>query len=423
MSTQVFVASTAFGLATLAAAIDEGLFEPAEHRVLVLTNNSGLPEISIGIPEVAGWEPLSSRFDTVVDYNDAVAPLHPAGWIPRAAELPMWERFFRLRWGLEGDLELVIESIQAAPAHTMARIFADARIHVYADGLMSYGPTRSSLPDDVGWRIERLLHLDLIPGLTPMLLTEWDVPPVVIGWPSFRAVIASLTSERPAPSEPYALVLGQYLAAADLLTPEEEIGLYAEMITRTGFDRVLFKPHPSAPASHYAALRAAAAAAGVELEICPDPELVESWLGRGSVGVVVGCFSTALLTAATAYGLPVVQHGTELMLDRLTPFQNSNRIPVTLVDALVPTLDGTTRPPLDLNDLVNAVGYTMQADRYSDRRGAAAAFLTAHPEARARYVKRRRLTRLHLPGGLPPQVRRRSLRRRLGRILRGNFAA
>lgn len=419
MTTQIFVASTAFGLATLAAAIDEGLFAPADHRLLVLTNNSGLPETSIGVPEVAGWDQLRSRFDTVVDYNEAVAPLHPAGWIPRAAELPMWERCFRRLWDLEGDLELVIESIQAAPAHTLARIFADARIHVYADGLMSYGPTRSALPDDVGWRIERLLHLDLVPGLTPMLLTEWDVPPVVVGWPSFRAVIASLTPERPAPAEPYALVLGQYLAAADLLTPAEEIGLYAEMITRTGYPRVVFKPHPSAPASHYPALRAAAVAAGVELEIYSDPELAESWLARGSVGVVVGCFSTALLTAATAYGVPVAQHGAELMINRLTPFQNSNRIPVTLVDAVVPALDGTTRAPLDLDELVNAVGYAMQADRYPDRRDAAVAFLTAHPDARGRYVKRRRLTRLHLPGGLPVRIGRRSLRRRLGRILRG----
>lgn len=423
MSAQVFVASTAFGLATLVAAIDEGLFEPAAHRTLVLTNNAALPEISIGIPDVAGWPALRSRFDSVVDYNDAVTPLHPAGWIPRAAELPIWERYLRLRWGLEGDLELVIESIQTAPAHTVARIFADARIHVYADGLMSYGPTRSTLPDEVGWRIERLLHLDLVPGLTPMLLSEWDVPPVVIGWPGFRAVIASLSPERPAPSEPYALVLGQYLAAADLITPAEETDLYAEMITRTGHRRVVFKPHPSAPASQYTALRAAASATGIELEICADPELAESWLGRGSVGVVVGCFSTALLTAATGYGLPVARHGTELMLDRLTPFQNSNRIPVTLVDAVVPALDGTTRPPLDLDALVAAVGYTMQAERYPDRRAAAAAFLSAHPEARSRYVKRRRLTRLQLPGGMPPRVRRRSLRRRLRRILHRTRAA
>jgi hypothetical protein len=41
------------------------------------------------------------------------------------------------------------------------------------------------------------------------------------------------------------------------------------------------------------------------------------------------------MTASSIYGLPVARLGTELMLERLTPFQNSNRIPVTLVDALV----------------------------------------------------------------------------------------
>ena len=53
---------------------------------------------------------------------------------------------------------------------------------------------------------------------------------------------------------------------------------------------------------------------------------------------MVGCFSTAMLTASSLYGLPVTRLGTELMLERLSPFQNSNRIPITLVDALIPDL-------------------------------------------------------------------------------------
>jgi hypothetical protein len=251
----------------------------------------------------------------------------------------------------------------------------------------------------------------------------------VIGWPSFRAVIGSLSPERPAPSEPYALVLGQYLAAADLLTPEEEIDLYAEMVTRTGYRRVRFKPHPSAPASQYPALRAAAAAAGVELEICPDPELAESWLDSGSVGVVVGCFSTALLTAATAYGLPVARHGTELMIDRLTPFQNSNRIPVTLADLLLrpgdPGTPATAEPPEPapgaVGAVVRAVAYCMQPALHPGLRAGAAATWAEHPGWRDRYVRRRRLTALELPGSRPPRPPaplRLRLRRQLGRVAR-----
>lgn len=57
------------------------------------------------------------------------------------------------------------------PAQALCRIFGDARIDVYADGLMSYGPTRTTLPGMVAGRIERLLHLDLVPGVTPLLLS------------------------------------------------------------------------------------------------------------------------------------------------------------------------------------------------------------------------------------------------------------
>ena len=53
---------------------------------------------------------------------------------------------------------------------------------------------------------------------------------------------------------------------------------------------------------------------------------------------MAGCFSTALCTASAFYGIPVARIGTEPLLDRLTPYQNSNRVPVTLVDALLPDL-------------------------------------------------------------------------------------
>src|SRR5690348_17927762 len=60
-------------------------------------------------------------------------------------------------------------------------------ITVYADGLMSYGPTRNKLGLLVDSRIDRLLHLDLVPGLRPMLLTEFGVPSEVeIGRASCR---------------------------------------------------------------------------------------------------------------------------------------------------------------------------------------------------------------------------------------------
>jgi hypothetical protein len=430
--TQLFVASTAFGLATVAAAVADGLFDepveragPPPRRVLVVTNNAEMPEAAAGLLEVSGATQLAQRFDAVYDYNELIEPQHPTSWRPREDDLPLWQRHFGDRWKLSDDVRLVVESIQTDPALALCRIFANARIDVYADGLMSYGPTRNPLPDSVGARVERLLHLDLVPGVAPLLLSDWQVPARLISTTAFREVIAELTSPSAEPAEQVVLVLGQYLAAADLLTEAEETALYAEMVVggaATYGGRVVFKPHPCAPRTQHLALRRAAEAAGVDLRISADTELAECWFARGAVAVVIGCFSTALLTAASCYGLPVARIGTELMLDRLTPYQNSNRIPVTIVDALVPDLrspqEAVRGEAVQLDELVTAVGYAMQPRRYANRRSAAADFLARYPTSRARYVKRQRLTRLRLPGGLPPRPIRSRVRRTLRRLHR-----
>jgi len=233
VTTQIFLASTAFGLATVVAALEDGAFEPAERRILVLTCNTEMPEASTPLLQIHGVSELCARFDQVYDYNEAIEPLHPAGWQPRSSELPLWERSFRRLWSLGDDqLQLVVESIQVNPAQALCKILGDARIDVYADGLMSYGPTRSAVPDNIGCRIERLLHLDLVPGLRPMLLSEWAVPSVIISSMSLRSVVKSMISggtgeELTRAGEPHraALVVGQYLAAGMLLTEQEEIEL------------------------------------------------------------------------------------------------------------------------------------------------------------------------------------------------------
>ena len=43
---------------------------------------------------------------------------------------------------------------------------------MFSDGLMGYGPTRDALPGDIGGRVERVLYLDLVPWLEPLLLRE-----------------------------------------------------------------------------------------------------------------------------------------------------------------------------------------------------------------------------------------------------------
>ncbi|NJQ00639.1 hypothetical protein HCK00_08815 [Streptomyces sp. PLAI1-29] len=471
----MFLASTLYGVATLAAALDAGCWEPCDRRLLLVSNNAATPETTTPLDAMPGFRPLRSRFDRVLSWNDTIRPYHPGGWAPRPDDVPLWERQLRRAWELgDDDLEIVVESIQVNPASAVAQLFPDAAVDVYADGLMSYGPTRVKLDPLIGTRVRRLLHLDLVPGLRPLLLTEFErveqrivpgaaftsvlgevsdaVDADLLGWPdpasgtdaASAASPASTPGHGPAPGAP-ALLLGQYLSALDILTAEEEERLHVRMlrgVAALGHRRIVFKPHPTAPARWSRTLEKEAGELGVDLTVLDVPVLAEVLYRRMRPALVVGCFSTALLTAAVFYGLPVARTGTELLLERLSPYQNSNRVPVTIVDALLPDLDedgavlrGATAPALlrsgeQLTDLVSAVGYAMQAQLYPELRPVAERYLRAHLDRYTwRYFKRRRLTALALPGAVPsqlaflprnPTVRRavrraRSVRRRMTR--------
>ncbi|MFI7092029.1 polysialyltransferase family glycosyltransferase [Streptomyces lydicus] len=415
--TQIFVASTLYGAATLAAALDADCFAPADRRLLLLSNNATTPETTASLDTMPGFDRLRGRFDRVLSWNETISPFHPGGWSPRSDDAPLWERHLRLLWGLGDDhVELVLESIQVNPALAIAQLFPDAPIDVYADGLMSYGPTRNKLDPLIGTRINRLLHLDLVQGLEPLLLTEFDVATQTVPTDAFTAVLAELADVSGPLDVPEggALLLGQYLSALGILTPEEEEELHVRMVrgaVERGHREIVFKPHPSAPARWSRLLEREAEKLDLALTVLDTPVLAEVLYQRMRPALVVGCFSTALLTASTFYGLPTARTGTGLLLERLTPYQNSNRIPVTLVDALVPDLGDTTGQPRALaspesvEGLVAAVGYAMQHQICPQLRPAAERYLAAHLDTYTwRYFKRRRLTALALPGAIPSQL-------------------
>ena len=323
MTTQIFLASTLYGTATLAAALDSDCFRPADRRILLVCNNAATPETTPGLDEMPGFERLRERFDDVKSWNETISPFHPGGWSPRPDDVPLWERHLRLLWQLSDDeVELVVESIQVNPALGFCQIFTGAPVTVYADGLMSYGPTRNKIDPLVGTRVDRLLHLDLVPGLKPVLLTEFGVGPELVPTDAFVKVLAELadTAEAlPAVDEP-ALLLGQYLSALDILTAEEEEELHVRMLRGAvglGHTRVVFKPHPSAPARWSRALEKEAGRLGAELTVLDTPVLAEVLYQRMRPALVVGCFSTALFTASALYGLPVARTGTGALLERL----------------------------------------------------------------------------------------------------------
>ncbi|MBL1105772.1 hypothetical protein JK361_14465 [Streptomyces sp. 5-8] len=422
-TTHIFCASTLYGAATLAAALDAGLFEPADRRLLVVTNNAANPETTPSVDRMPGFRSIGDRFDAVLSWNETIAPLHPSGWGPRANDIPMWERYVRLLWDLGDDrIRLTVESVQVNPALALCQLFTGAPVDVYADGLISYGPTRDKIDPLVGTRIERLLHLDLVPGLTPLLLTEFGVRPELVPTEVFLKVLEELAeddTELPGTGEPRpALLLGQYLSALEILSAAEEEELHLRMVrgaVALGHRRLVFKPHPVAPARWSRLLQAEAERLGAELTLLDVPVLAEVAFRRLRPALVVGCFSTALFTAAALYGLPVARVGTDTVLARLAPYQNSNRVPVTIADALLPDLgdgagvSGWSMPSRDRVDelaaLLRAVGFAMQPKIYPQLRGAAERYLARHLDPHTwRYFKRRRLTALALPGAVPAQL-------------------
>ncbi|MEU2828185.1 polysialyltransferase family glycosyltransferase [Streptomyces lavendulae] len=437
--TQVFLASTLYGTATLAAALDAGSFPAAARRILLTSNHGPTPEVTPGIDAMPGFEALRTRFDEVRDWNAFLAPQHPSTWAPRPDDVPLWERQLRSLWGLGGDrIELVVESLQVPPAQSLCRLFPGAAVDVYADGLMSYGPTRFRLDPQIGMRVRRVLHLDLVPGLEPLLLTEFGVPAEPVPAPAFLKVMAELAGPAGLPDEsdyvppePCALLLGQYLSALDLMSPAQEEELHVAMVRgawERGHRELVFKPHPSAPAAYSRRAEEEAERLGARLTVLDAPVLAETLYERLRPALVAGCFSTGLLTARALYGIPVARTGTGPLLARLAPYQNSNRIPLTLVDALVPDLaaepaDGPGAPE-DLPGLVTAVGFAMQPRILADRRERAETHLARHLDGRTRhYFNRRRLTTLGLPGGIPAQLsflpRSPAVRRAVHRLRRG----
>jgi Alpha-2,8-polysialyltransferase (POLYST) len=399
--TQIFYSSTLFGTMTLAAAMDAGRFGAhTERRVLLVSNNAAIPEITPALDDAPGFASLRPRFDEVVSWNDIVAPLHPSEWIARAVEIPMLERLIRSQLSIDSDpSELVLESIAVPPARTLSALIRDCPITVYSDGLMSYGPTRDPVPLETSSRITRLLHLDLVPDVTPLLLREAGVAPDALPGAAFRRVL----DEQPEPGalSGTAMILGQYLSALDIVTPAEEAELYADMLralVAQGHQEIAFKPHPAAGRSHVRSLRAVAASLSAQLRVVPESVPAEVCFRTLRPELVAGCFSTALVTASQLFGIPVATMGGELMLERLTPYQNSNRIPATIVDASFPRLarDGTIYdpPPVELSELTEAVGYCMQPDIYPALHEAAGRYVEMYGPSR--YFKKRRLTAVGL---------------------------
>ncbi|MCS3844473.1 alpha-2,8-polysialyltransferase family protein [Microbacterium sp. AK031] len=440
--TQLFILHSAYGLTTASAALDEGLIEAGEERVLVPVNSARIPETSLAIHEQPNLRSLCARFDRIEPLDEILSPLHPSSWHPVAADFPILKRLLSRAWNLDDDLELFVQSPQVAPARTLLSLFPNARITIIGDGLMTYSPMRVKLPRTVVERVGRVVYADVVPGVEPLVLggarptlpreTEpgslslmpqarsrddgaqrMPVPPA-----AFRRVLQETAAADPqldalADGTPTVLVLGQYLSALGLVSAAEEIAMQGDMINRAAAwnpRRIVFKPHPSAPPLVTDAVRERAEAHGAEFVEYRGVESAELVAERLDVDGVVAGFSTALPTVQTLFDRPIASSGTQTVLRRLTPYGNSNRVPATIVDALTRT-DGRYRDPAQLQLLIDAVGYAMQPKIAAHLRPRAEELLDRFdPAERDRYFDLRRLVELRLPGAPVEPIVRRALR-------------
>ncbi len=433
---QLVLASTFFQCLSLVAAVDAGALPDAAERILVLADGSQAPELTVPLAEQDGFDVVRSRFDRVVDLGALLYPRRPVQFAPRREEHPVWERLLRSHWRLGGGpLQLVLDFVQVNPGLSLAQVFADAELWTHSDGLMTYSPTRRTLPLPLTQRLTGLVHLDLVPGLRPQMLAEHGVVHRRVALPALGAVLDEVRRASPTDgsgdetvrsggNRPTALVLGQYLSSLGLVTGAEEAALNRSLV-RAAADRgaevCVFKPHPAAPGGHALALAEEARRLGITLEIDTRGEAAELTVHRRRPSWVISCFSTGLSTAAYLLGVPAVAVGTTQLLPRLAPYENSNRVPLVLAEALFgrgdfrpPALAGPDPGSRDLQRLVETVAYCMQPGLHpgsADRAAAYLQLLEPEPELLALFFKRRRLTRLGLPGALPAPTWRSRTRR------------
>ena len=409
---QIIQISTQYQLANIVALIRAGhLGEAKERRILVIANNSFAPELTPAADDMPGSAGLLTHFDLVVDWNATIWPNHPKAFGISGERAPIMQRSLRSEWAIAENepIDLLVESLPGHPAGVLTQIFTTATISVHSDGLMSYGPIRNPLSLPQYQRLQTIYYTDLLPGITPRQLAEHSPDRVALPPADLKSVIEDMAAEvapelaaadlvDPIPNA--GMVLGQYLAQIDLITAEEELDLHLQMIDEVKareLSTVIFKPHPTSARTTIEPLRKRSHELGLEFVLADVPLLAEIVIATTQPQLVVSCYSTGLATARALFGTATAAIGTSMMLEVLAPYQNSNRIPLTIVDAL-----HTGGHALqDLGPLIDAVTYCMQSETASHLRGNAIEFLESAVSGEdMKYFKRKRLSKLDLPGQL-----------------------
>ena len=315
------------------------------------------------------------------------------------------------------DVELVVGTSALQTGRALTRLWSVAPVSLLAGGAAAYGPTHDALSGRLAKRVDQVLHLDLVPGLRPLLLAERSIATRAVPLERYRSAATSLPGPDPLP-DPTTLVLGRSAAWAGTLDRDEQAELLVAMVQRcaeAGHSRIVLLFDADPPPRTRRQLEKAARGARADLTLVTDPGPAEAWFAHDGVRLVVGCATDELLVARQVFGRRVAQLDTDVVIRRLDPFADPRRTGATLVGATVPDLrswtsspEGEELPPVDLPGLMGTVAYAMEPELLADSRAAAIGFLEVHPKLRRRFVRKRRLSELRLPGG------KRKVRKTLG---------
>ena len=374
--TTVLATSSLAGVAFLATAVKASRFS-GERTVLLVANEAQTPEIVVAPWEAPGFAALAAAFDEVIWFNELIAPLHPVAWRPPAAEIPLLARLLRTRVAPDHDIaELVVESVLAGSGRALVELIPDVPITVATHGLELYAPVVSDASSEIGGRVTRLLHVDLVPGVGPLLRYHPAITAEAIPLADFRETLAALDTGDAITAD--AVLVGDRYAEREVLTVDAELALHVNTIRALaagGRKNTLFVPHPAAAPINPHPLLEAARAAGVALTMAApgtSPEVVAA----RTDALVVGTQSPALFVATHA-----ATSGCRDLLALKTRYASSDRMPLTIADAGLPSLDPKgkiTQPSTDVALLVDAVAFSMAPKVVPELRDRTAEWLARH---------------------------------------------
>ncbi len=334
MSSIVVMASSIYGLCT-ANFIISNYYQNIDNKILIVYDFTKTSEAGRKLIKYINANANKFAFTKIIYLNDVIAPYHPVQLNIKDFSNITKSIFYSVI-GIDFCDEMLVESIQVSPAQVMVQLFGSAKINIYADGVMCYSPTRVDLPQSILSRINNVYYIDLITDVKPLLLLEAHPTYIPIDANSLKPVFKSLENKiTKSNQKKNVLIIGQYLADLNLVSHEEEIEYYYSMLLKA-YDEYhdsvnyIFRMHPSCIQNYKYALRAKAMEDGISVSFDEDYMPVECRYNSDNLEKVYGVFSTSLFTLSKLTTAKIQSMHCEDFYEKLTPWFNSNRVPVVL---------------------------------------------------------------------------------------------